>query len=44
MSTSIKPRLVSTNLRRANGTWVRLCPTWYCTGMAAKWTSTEKVG
>ena len=34
-------RLVSTNLRRANGTWVRLCPRWFFTGIEARQTSIE---
>ncbi len=37
----IRPRLVSTNLKNACGTWVRLCPRWFCTGSAARWTSIE---
>jgi hypothetical protein len=37
----IRPRLVSTALRRASGQWVRLCPRWFCTGSPAHWTSIE---
>lgn len=36
-----RPRLVSTNLQRARGTWVRLCPQWWFTGIAANQTSVE---
>ena len=37
----VKPRLVSTNLRNARGTWVRLCPRWWFTGIDARQTSVE---
>lgn len=36
-----RPRMVSTNLRCARGTWVRLCPQWFFTGIAANQTSVE---
>lgn len=38
---SIQPRLVSTNLKNARGTWVRLCSRWFFTGIAARQTSIE---
>lgn len=38
---TIRPRLVSTNLKNARGTWVRLCPRWFFTGIAARQTSVE---
>lgn len=38
---AIQPRLVSTNLRNARGTWVRLCPRWWFTGIDARQTSVE---
>jgi len=34
-------RLVAVNLRRASGTWVRMCPRWFMTGMPATWTTSE---
>lgn len=37
----IAPRLVAVNLRRASGTWVRMCPRWFMTGMPATWTTSE---
>lgn len=35
------PRLVAVSLRRARGTWIRMCPRWFMTGMPATWTSSE---
>lgn len=40
-TTAIRPRLVSTNLKNGCGSWIRLCPQWFCTGMPAHWTSIE---
>lgn len=35
------PRLVAVSLRNARGTWVRMCPRWWMTGMPASWTTSE---